>query len=406
MGDLLLAWRNVWRNTRRSLLTMLAIAFASGLLVFMLSFQFGTYEDMINASVKTTTGHLQIMAKGYNEKKRIRMTVNDTAGLKDLLRKDMHVKAFTGRDEAFVLAQAGNRTGGVMLMGINASSERSVSGINGRIIEGGYVGCCGRNNVIVGKLLADKLKLKIGTEITLLGQGRDGSVAAALLTVIGIFDTGFEEYDRNVMMIDKDDFDRLFYMDGSVHRIVVMMDSYRNIAELKKKLADSGLMNGLEALSWDELAPGLRQGIELDLVSGFIMYGILVIVAAFSILNTFIMAVFERTHEFGVMLSLGTKPRRLVRVVMMESGFIGFIGLALGIFAGSAVTLHYARVGIFMQGMELMEQYGLSGTLYPKLTLLSASIGPCIVAFVTFLAALYPAVKVAGLKAAEAMKAV
>lgn len=130
MGDIILAWRNVWRNPpRRSMLTMLAIAFAGGILVFMFSFQLGTYEDMINASVKLSSGHLQVLAKDYHDKKnKIRMVVEDTDPILKVLRENEHVKAVTKRGEAFVLAQGEGRTRGVMLMGIDARQKGMYQG--------------------------------------------------------------------------------------------------------------------------------------------------------------------------------------------------------------------------------------------------------------------------------------
>lgn len=242
--------------------------------------------------------------------------------------------------------------------------------------------------------------------MTLLGQGRDGSVSAAILTVVAIFETGFEDYDRNVMMMDYDDFGSLFYMNGAAHRIVVMADTSDSIPSIKADLLASVRMDGLEVLGWDELQPGIKQSIEMDLVSGFVMYGILIIVVSFSILNTFLMAVFERTKEFGVLLSLGTTPVRLIKVMLTESMFITFAGLGLGIAVGIGFTLYYAKTGISMQGMELMKEYGLSGSLYPKLSLLSVLLGPSVIAVVTFFAALYPALRITKLKPADAVRAV
>jgi len=406
MIDLLLSWRNIWRNKRRSALTIAAIAFASGLLVFMLSFQFGTYEDMINASVKLSSGHIQIMHKGYHNKSRVRKVVKNPEEIMSMLRTSKHVTGLTQRSEAYVIAQHGDKTTGTLLMGIDSSAERDVSGIQDRIIEGGFVECCGRNNTILGYLLAEKLKLSIADEVTLLGLGRDGSITAMVLTVVGIFKTGFEEYDRNVMMIDDDDFDRLFYMDGSTHRIVVMLDSPDNIEAIMTKIKESELTKGLDIMSWEELQPGIKQSIKLDMISGFVMYAILIIVVAFSILNTFLMAIFERTKEFGVLLSLGAKPLRLVKIVLSESMIITLIGLVIGMSIGSAITVHYADAGIAMEGMEMMKQYGLSGFLYPKLTSLSLFMGSAMVACVTFLAALYPALRITRLRPVDAVRGI
>lgn len=198
-------------------------------------------------------------------------------------------------------------------------------------------------------------------------------------------------------------------MNGAAHRIVVMADTSDSIPSIKADLLASVRMDGLEVLGWDELQPGIKQSIEMDLVSGFVMYGILIIVVSFSILNTFLMAVFERTKEFGVLLSLGgTTPVRLIKVMLTESMFITFAGLGLGIAVGGiGFTLYYAKTGISMQGgMELMKEYGLSGSLYPKLSLLSVLLGPSVIAVVTFFAALYPALRITKLKPADAVRAV
>jgi len=378
---------------------MLAVAFASGLLVFMLSFQFGTYEQMINASVKLSTGHLQIMAENYNEKKQVRMVVSDPEKITEILSKNPHVKSYTERSEAFVIAESDGRSGGVMLMGIDAKREKDVSEIDQRIAEGGYLTS---GSAVVGHLLAEKLKLKVGSEVTVLGQGRDGSVAALILTVAGIFKTGFEDYDRNVMMMNIDEFDSAFYMNGAVHRVVVMADSSENIFKIKAGLNS----DGLDVLSWSELSPGIKQSIELDLVSGLIMYAILIVVVAFSIINTFFMAVFERTKEFGVLMSIGTPPKRLIIIMLYESFFITLAGLLTGIIFGVLVTWHFASAGIYMQGMELMEQYGLSGALYPKLSIVSLVLGPAVVALVTIFSSLFPALRIIRLKPADALKGV
>jgi ABC-type antimicrobial peptide transport system permease subunit len=153
--------------------------------------------------------------------------------------------------------------------------------------------------------------------------------------------------------------------------------------------------------------PGLRQAIEMDLVSGLIFYGLLIIVVAFSILNTFLMAIFERTKEFGVMMAIGTTPRRLTKVLLVESMAMTLIGIIAGIILGIVVTYYFQVHGIdFSGGSELLSQFGISGKMYPKLSLLSVSIGPFMVLFFTFFAALYPALKIRKLRPIEAMTAV
>ena len=150
--------------------------------------------------------------------------------------------------------------------------------------------------------------------------------------------------------------------------------------------------------------PGLAQGIAIDLVSGIIMYLLLVFVIAFSILNTFLMAVFERTREFGVMMAMGVSPDRLTTLLLLESSIMTGFGVVIGIIAGCLVTWYFQIHGIDLgSASEIMAEYGISGLLYPKLTLLSASIGPAAVLVITFLSALYPTLKVRRLKPVDAM---
>ena len=160
-------------------------------------------------------------------------------------------------------------------------------------------------------------------------------------------------------------------------------------------------------LDWMELMPGLIQGIQMDLVSGFIMYIILIVVVAFSILNTFLMAIFERKREFGVLMAMGTTPGRLTRLLLIESLTMTMVGILIGIVAGSLITWYFQVHGIIISGTsELMRQYGLPERMFPQLSVLSVSIGAGVVLVITFLTSLYPALKVRRLRPVEAMMAV
>jgi ABC-type lipoprotein release transport system permease subunit len=251
----------------------------------------------------------------------------------------------------------------------------------------------------------------IGDELTVLGQGRDGSIAATVVQVKGIFSSGIDEFDRSTLQIPLATFQDIFTMDDAVHEVVVIAKSLSDVSKIKSKI-QAGLVGinsrkSLKTLDWQDLMPGLRQAIEMDLVSGLIFYGLLIIVVAFSILNTFLMAIFERTKEFGVMMAIGTTPRRLTKVLLVESMAMTLIGIIAGIILGIVVTYYFQVHGIdFSGGSELLSQFGITGRMYPKLSFLSVSIGPFMVLFFTFFAALYPALKVRRLRPVEAMTAI
>ncbi|MFH2218851.1 MAG: FtsX-like permease family protein [Pseudomonadota bacterium] len=410
--DARMALRNIWRNPRRTVLTVAAIAFASMLLVFMLSFQFGSYETMINSSVKIHTGHLQVQARGYQDKQSVRLVVPDPESIGAVLRDIPEVDAFTFRAQAFSLVSSRDRTYGALVVGIDPAMESAVSTLKSSIRQGAYLDKGDPDpasvKALVGKLLARNLKVKPGDELTVMGQGRDGSVAATVVKIQGIYSSGLDDFDRGTIQIPLKDFQEIYSMRGAVHEVVVVGKSLRQVPEIKEKILDG--MNEmrntdpLAVLDWEELMPGLRQAIEMDLVSGIIFYLILILVVAFSILNTFLMAIFERTREFGILMAIGTRPGRLTRILLIESLSITLLGITTGIALGCIITGYFQVHGIQIPGTsELLSQYGISGRIHPKLSLLSVLTGPALVLFITFLAALYPALKVRGLRPVEAM---
>jgi ABC-type lipoprotein release transport system permease subunit len=299
----------------------------------------------------------------------------------------------------------------VVVTGIDPQKEATVSRIKKLVQAGNYLTADDVNQALVGNLLAKNLRVSIGDELTLLGQGRDGSIGATVLQVKGIFRSGIDEFDRSAMQIPLSTFQDIFSMEGAVHEVVIIGKSLSDVSRIKAQLkaALAVLNNGkaLKILDWQELMPGLRQAIEMDLVSGLIFYGLLIIVVAFSILNTFLMAIFERTKEFGVMMAVGATPRRLTKILLVESMSMTLIGIITGICIGIGITCYFQIHGIdFSGGSELLSQFGITGRMYPKLSLLSVSIGPFMVLFFTLFAALYPALKVRRLRPVEAMAAV
>ena len=406
--DVKMAWRNIWRNPRRSILTISAIAFASLLLVFMLSFQFGSYDTMINSAVMIHTGHLQVQAKEYEEKRNIRLVVPNPAAIGGILEQTSELAAYTFRANAFSLISSKERTYGTIVIGIDPQREARVSTLKKLIRQGNYLSADDSNQALVGKLLAKNLNVVLGDELVVLGQGRDGSIAATVVKVKGIFSSGQDEFDRSTIHIPLKYFQDVYAMNGAVHEVVALGKSLGYIPEIKSRVT-AGIENmnqkdHLVVLDWMELMPGLIQAIQMDLVSAFIFYIILIVVVAFSILNTFLMAVFERTREFGVLLAIGTTPRRLTKLLLTESVSMTMVGIVIGIIAGSLITWYFQVHGIVFSGAaEVMRQFGLPERMFPRLSVLSISIGSGIVLVITLLTALYPALKVRRLRPVKAM---
>jgi len=401
-----LAWRNLWRQPRRTWLTTGAMVFSNVLLVFMISLQFGMYRLMIENSLQAFTGHMQVQARGYVDDKKMRQTVPDIVALANELRAELSSDAVAARATAFALASSEDRSYGIAVFGVEPQFEPRVSNIPGLVHEGRYLERNDAAEIVIGAVLARNLKVEVGDEVTLLGSGRDGSFAAVVAEVAGIFDSGVAELDRTIAEMPLGLFQDVFYMDGSGHQIVVNAPRLGQVAEMKQRVAT--LLPGDEDLvvqDWDALLPGLKQAIQADISSAVFMYAVLVILVAFSVLNTQLMSVLERTHEFGIVLALGLKPGRLGRLVMLETALMGMIGLLLGALIGGAVTAWLGVHGFTMPGMDEMgAKFNLPNRLHPNVTIVSLLSGPAVVFLFSLLASVYPALRLRRLQPVEAMR--
>ncbi len=402
-----LAWRNLWRHARRTWLTVGAMVFSNILLVFMISLQFGMYGLMIDNTLHVFTGHLQVQAPGYKDEQKMRQVVPDVVGLAEHLRTASGSEEVAARGWAFGLASSAERSYGVGVYGVEPEFEPAVSNIPGLIRDGRYLADANAMEIVIGAVLARNLRADVGDELTLLGSGLDGSFAAAVVEIVGVFESGVPDIDRNIAEMPIGAFQEVFYMDGAGHQVVMFADSLRDVRPMQGRVesllpADAGLV----VHDWDALQPGLKQAIQADISSAFFMYGVLVILVAFSVLNTQLMSVLERTHEFGVAMALGLRPGMLGRLVMLETALLGMLGLVLGAVLGAIVTSWFTTNGLAIPGMdEMAAQFNLPGRMYPRVNLLTMFLGPVIVFLFTLLAAVYPALRLHKLRIVDAMRA-
>ena len=403
-----LAWRNLWRHPRRTWLTIGAMVFSNALLVFMISIQFGMYELMISNTLQSFTGHLQIQAPGYKDELKIRQVVPGAAALAERLRDETGLDSISVRSGAFALLSSEDRSYGVQVFGVDPRYEAGVSTLPGLVREGRYPLDPNAQEIVIGSVLARNLRVEPGDELTLLGSGRDGSFAAAVASIVGIFESGVPDFDRSIAELPIGFFNDVFYMEDAAHSVVIMTPALSSV-ETYRPIIESALPadGDVVLLDWDELQPGLKQAIQADLSSAFFMYSVLVILVAFSVMNTQLMSVLERTHEFGIIMSLGLTPGRLGRLVVLETSLMGLAGLFLGALVGGLVTLWFTFNGFSYPGMdEMAAKFNLPARFFPEITLLSLFAGPTVVYLGSILSAVYPALRLHWLEPVEAMRAV
>ena len=406
--SLRLAWRNIWRQKRRTWLTALAMIFSNILLVFMISLQFGSYEMMINNTLRMFSGQLQVQRQGYQESQKIRQVVENIGALAADIRKQFPAVKVTARANAFVLVSSEDRSFGTQLAGVEPAHEPGVSSIPGLVSDGRYLQDLAAAEIVIGRVMARNLKVETGDELTFLGSGKDGSFAAGVVTVVGIFESGSQDMDRSLAEIPLGYFQEAFAMGDSGHVIALGVDELAGIPaiiEPLRALISEG--DSLVALDWEALTPGLKQAIQADMASAWFMYAVLIVLVAFSVLNTQLMSVLERTREFGVIMALGIKPHRLALLVLLETALMALLGLIIGVLLGSLVSGYFAHAGFAYPGMdELAAKFNMPSVIYPSVDPLSMMLGPTVVFIFCLFAAIYPALKLYGFRPVEAMRAV
>ena len=402
-----LAWRNLWRHKRRTWLTVGAMIFSNVLLVFLITLQIGNYDMMIENSLKAYSGQLQVSVKGYSDEPKMRLTITDIDGMANAMRQAIPELLISTRAETFVMASSEQRSFGLQIVGVDVAHEPSVSSIPGLISEGLYLRAGNHSEIIVGKVLARNLKVSIGDEVTLLGSGYDGSFAAAVVQVRGIFESGIADLDRSLAQMSIGSFQTLFAMADRGHVIVANGPEIAN-AETYQQQVQSQLQyskDELETLNWKDLNPGIQQAIQSDMASAWFMYAVLVILVSFSVLNTQLMSVLERTREFGIMTAIGLRPSALMKLVLLETSAMASLGFIIGTALGLALALYLNQVGFSIPGMQDMAaQYNLSENMHPAINLVSILSGPIAVFVGCLLAAVYPVIRLQALQPVAAMR--
>jgi len=401
-----LAWRNLWRRPQRTLLSLVSIVIVSAILVFMLSFQIGVYDTMKESTLRILDGYAQVQPTGYA----------DDPGLeRSIARPDALARAATAIDgvttaaprvASFAILASGPRSYGAAVLGVDPASEPRVSTIAAMIAQGRYLKPGDDDDAIIGDVLARNLNVGVGGQVTLLGQARDGSVAADVLKVAGVYHSGVTELDRTILEMPLARAQADFDMTGRASTIALSGPSLGAVSAAVPSLAALARGQGLTVLDWGALEPAMRDAIALKYATSMLFYLTLVVVVAFIILNTLLMSVLERTREFGMLLAVGMRPGQIGAMVWLELLGLALIGCVVGVVLGVGVTLWFMRHGIDYGSLgKVLAQFGLPSRLYPTLTPLSALLGPGALLIAIFAGGLAPYLRVSQLTPASAMRA-
>ncbi len=404
---IMIAWRNVWRNKRRTVLTLLTILVGCAMIIFQNAFAKGGHDQMIEDAVSVNTGHIQVHEKGYWDNRTIDYAfIPDEAMMKSIA-LDRRIAGYSVRVHADGLLSHGAETAGAMIQGVDPAAEITVSNIHTKILPGGrYLRPGDTKHIVMGETLAKNCKARVGSIVSMISQGFDGSIAAEKLTVVGLFRSGNPEYDMGLVVMPLRQAQDTFTMMGYAHSLALRLASSDDIDAVRHSLMRRADAGALEVLGWEELMPELVQFIVFDSMGAYIFDFILFLVVAFGILNTIQMAVFERTREFGVMLSIGTRPGQVISMVMFESFFISLMGVILGCIAGYGISYYFKVNPLdYSDYTKEIAVWGVSTVIYPaNATALNLAVTGGITMALSMIFSLFPARRAAGLNPIEAIR--
>jgi putative ABC transport system permease protein len=391
-----LAWRNIWRNKRRSFLTLAAVTFAVLMAIGMRGIQLGTYALNIRTAVELFSGYLQIQEKGYNDTPKLSLCFSEGQKLKSALESTKGIQSYSSRVYADGLISFKDNSRGVAIFGIEPAKEKKVTTFVENIDSGQFFTSDSSNEIVLGSQLLKNLNARIGDKIVLLAQGFDGSLGNQKYEIVGTVRLGVQEMEATVVFMGLKAAQSLLAMGNKVNVIVIRANDLNNLNEIKNNLGAKLPNKSLTVLPWNKVNPELQQAIQLDNISGILFLGILIVIVAFGILNTVLMSVTERFREFGVVLSIGMPQKKLTYLVYIETLFIALIGLIFGNLLGYFIN-YYLILHPIVFGGELKKLY----ELYHFLPELRSSLQISIFIYVSFsiigisiLSCLYPAYRV------------
>ena len=400
-----LAWLNIWRNKRRTIITATSVFFAVLLAIIFRSLTDGIYDNMIHNVVSYSSGYLQVHQKGYWDEQSIDNTFEEDDGLYQELLKNPKVTHILPRLQTFALASYAEKTKGILILGIDPVKEKEVNNLNEKIVDGEYIETINDNGVVLGEGLASQLKLKVNDTLVLLGQGYHASSAAAKFRVKGLIKLGAIELNNNVVYMPLQQSQFMHGADNRITSVSVMLDKATDLKKLKHDLQASINSDTYEVMSWKEMMPEMDQFIEADSTGHYIIIGILYFIISFGLFGTLLMMIFERKHELGILIAIGMKKRLLALMLLIESIMISLLGCFMGIIGGVLIVKWFTIHPIHFTGelKEVYEEYGIESIIYFSSHEKIFITQTLIVLILSILIAFYPGYKVMRLKPVEAI---
>jgi ABC-type lipoprotein release transport system permease subunit len=400
-----LAWRNIWRNKRRTMIILTAVIIGVWSMIILGSLMRGIAVGMIKNGIATLTGHFQVHHKGYRDDPTIENSITDPSGVEKVLETVLPADArWSQRLRVNAVASNAHNSAGVTMVGIDPVSEAKISFIGSAITRGRYLTPDDQNGILIGEAMLDKFETKLGRKLVLMSQDTDGEIASRAFRIVGIFRAEMESTEKQFAFILLESSQKMLKMNKGISEISILLTGKANDQMLDDELRTALPFGQFEIQNWRELLP--FQTAYLRILDGFLYIWYLVVFVAmgFGIVNTTLMAVYERMREFGLLKALGMKPWWILREVLTESLLLLLTGLIIGNLLGLLSIFALSARGIDLSALAAGAEYaGMTRIIYPALDLKDFLVANLVVLLLGLLVSVYPAAKAARFTPVEAL---
>jgi ABC-type lipoprotein release transport system permease subunit len=404
--DAALAWRNIWRNPRRTLILLTAVGIGVWSMIVLTAFMRGMVADLIENGIATLTGDVKIYANGYRSdpalENRIREPEALLSGLREILPPGAKIAA---RLRVPAVCQNARHSAGVSLVGIDPEMEAGVSFIGGGVSAGRMLHPTDSGGILVGRALLDEFETRVGNKLIVTSENDKNEIASRAFRIRGVYRAKLEQTEKRFVFVSRKAAQEMLGIGDGISEISVVLKDHERAEAVAAAVADALAPDLYSVEPWQELRPMLKAYI--GVFDGFIVLWYLVVFAAmaFGIINTTLMAVFERMREFGLLKALGMRPLRILRSVLTESGLILGIGVSLGSGLALLFVLVLGRFGLDLSAFAAGFEYaGMSSVIRPAIALGDVVFANMVVIGLGLLVSAYPAVRAARIPPVEAMR--
>ncbi len=398
-----IAFRNIFRQKRRTLLTVLTMFIGFTLASLSIAWSDGTYSNIIDMFTRNQLGHIQIHKKGYLDRPALYKTIDQYDTVGRLIEDVPGVEFWAPRLFSAGLVSVGDKSAGARIIGIDPQRERTATRFDKKVDEGRMFSYEPAHEALLGKGLAKTLKAEVGDEIVIVSQGADGSIANDLYTIVGFVSSGNKITDQSSFYLHLTDAQELLVLEGRIHEISIVGEDLDIIPSLAADIETVVANPDLAVAPWQEFAKQFYRAMKADQQGGWIMLAVIILVVAVGVLNTVLMTVLERTREYGVLRAIGTRPRQIFGLVLIEVFIMAIISIILAI--GLSYAVNYA---LSIHGVATPTTFTYGGIefrkMYTEINARSFYIPALCVVLSAMFVAIFPATKAAHVAPARAMR--